>query len=58
VSTRSARPARTARRPITTDALGPGSLDRVRARLLAELRASNITTLRTDVVYGTARRPG
>jgi len=42
----------------TADALGPGSRDRVRARLLAELRAADVTTLRTDVVFGTARRPG
>jgi SAM-dependent methyltransferase len=42
----------------TADALDPASRDRVRARLLAELRAADVTTLRTDVVFGTARRPG
>ena len=40
----------------TADALGPGPRDRVRARLLDELRAADVTTLRTDVVFGTARR--
>jgi len=41
----------------TADALGPGSRDRVRSQLLAELRADGVTALQTDVVYGTARRP-
>ena len=41
----------------TVDALGPSQCDRVRSRLLAELRADGVTVLRTDVVYGTARRP-
>ena len=41
----------------TADALGPGVRDRVRSQLLAELRADEVTALRTDVVYGTARRP-
>jgi len=29
----------------------------VRERLLARLRAAGVTTLRTDVVFGTAERP-
>jgi len=41
----------------TVDALSPGQRDRVRARLLLELRSRNVTTLQTDVVFGTARRP-
>jgi SAM-dependent methyltransferase len=41
----------------TADALDPGSRDRVRSQLLAELRADGVTALQTDVVYGTARRP-
>jgi ubiquinone/menaquinone biosynthesis C-methylase UbiE len=41
----------------TVDALGPSQRDHVRSRLLAELRADGVTALRTDVVYGTARRP-
>ena len=41
----------------TADALGPERRNQVRARLLADLRADGVTTLRTDVVYGTARRP-
>jgi ubiquinone/menaquinone biosynthesis C-methylase UbiE len=41
----------------TVDALGPEQRDQVRARLLADLRAAGVTTLRTDVVYGTAWRP-
>jgi SAM-dependent methyltransferase len=41
----------------TADALGPSRCDRLRSRLLAELRADGVTALRTDVVYGTARRP-
>src|SRR6516164_4118236 len=41
----------------TVDALGPSQCDRMRSRLLAELRADGVTVLRTDVVYGTARRP-
>ena len=43
----------------TIDALSPHHRDRVRVRLLSELRSRNITTLRTDVVFGTATRgPG
>jgi SAM-dependent methyltransferase len=41
----------------TVDALSPALRDRVRAQLLAELQANGVTALRTDVVYGTARRP-
>jgi len=41
----------------TVDALGPSQCDRVRSDLLAGLRADGVTVLRTDVVYGTARRP-
>jgi ubiquinone/menaquinone biosynthesis C-methylase UbiE len=41
----------------TVDALGPEQRDRVRADLLADLRSYEITTLRTDVVFGTAERP-
>ena len=42
----------------TVDALSPEQLDRVRESLLAELRAREIVWLRTDVVFGTAARPG
>jgi SAM-dependent methyltransferase len=42
----------------TVDALSPGQRDQVRESLLSELRAAGITSLRTDVVFGTARRPG
>ena len=42
---------------LSADALGPGVRDRVRSQLLAELRADEVTALRTDVVYGTAWRP-
>ena len=41
----------------TVDALGPSQSDRVRSDLRAGLRADGVTVLRTDVVYGTARRP-
>jgi len=41
----------------TIDALDPGQQERVRGRLLAELRSAGITSLRTDVIYGTAQRP-
>jgi SAM-dependent methyltransferase len=41
----------------TVDAFGPALRDRVRSQLLAGLRADGVTELRTDVVYGTARRP-
>jgi hypothetical protein len=42
----------------TIDALSHDQRDRVRQRLLAELRSRSITTVRTDVVFGAARRPG
>jgi len=42
----------------TVDALSPEQRDRVRESLLAELRSGQITLLRTDVVFGTATRPG
>jgi ubiquinone/menaquinone biosynthesis C-methylase UbiE len=41
----------------TIDALGRGQRDEVRHRLLSQLRSRNITTVRTDVIFGTARRP-
>ena len=41
----------------TISALSPGQRDLVRMRLLAELRARQITELRTDVVFGTAFQP-
>jgi len=42
----------------TVDALSPEQHDRVRDSVLAELRSREITSLRTDVVFGTAARPG
>jgi ubiquinone/menaquinone biosynthesis C-methylase UbiE len=42
----------------TVDALGPEQRDRVREGLLSDLRSREITWLRTDVVFGTAARPG
>ena len=42
----------------TVDALSPEQRDRVRESVLAELRSRQITSLRTDVVFGTAARPG
>jgi ubiquinone/menaquinone biosynthesis C-methylase UbiE len=41
----------------TISALSPGQRDLVRTRLLAELRAHQVTELRTDVLFGTAFRP-
>jgi hypothetical protein len=41
----------------TIDALSQDQRDQVQARLLGELRSRSITTVRTDVVFGTARRP-
>jgi ubiquinone/menaquinone biosynthesis C-methylase UbiE len=41
----------------TVDALSPAQHDRVRERLLSELRSQKVTALRTDVVFGTAERP-
>lgn len=40
----------------TVDALRADQRDRVREQLLGRLRADGITTLRTDVVFGTAVR--
>jgi ubiquinone/menaquinone biosynthesis C-methylase UbiE len=42
----------------TIDALGRDQRDQVRQRLLAELRSRSITTVRTDVIFGTAKRLG
>ena len=42
----------------TVDALSQERRDRLHQRLLSELRSRDITALRTDVVFGTARRPG
>jgi ubiquinone/menaquinone biosynthesis C-methylase UbiE len=42
----------------TIDALSRDQRDQVRQRLLAQLRSRNITTVRTDVIFGTAKRPG
>ncbi|MGH3177473.1 MAG: hypothetical protein ACRDPF_26815 [Streptosporangiaceae bacterium] len=42
----------------TVNALSPEQRDRVRESLLAELRSGQITLPRTDVVFGTAARPG
>jgi len=41
----------------TVDALSPEQRDRVRENLLAGLRSHEVTSLRTDVVSGTAERP-
>jgi ubiquinone/menaquinone biosynthesis C-methylase UbiE len=41
----------------TVDALTQEQRGSVRERLLAALRAAGVTTLRTDVVFGTAERP-
>jgi hypothetical protein len=41
----------------TVDALSPEQRDRVREEVLAGLRSRGITSLRTDVVFGTAERP-
>jgi hypothetical protein len=42
----------------TVDALSQEQRDRVRGWLLSELRSLAVTTVRTDAVSGTARRPG
>jgi hypothetical protein len=42
----------------TVDALRPDQRDQLREQLLGELRSAGVTTLRTDVVFGTAERPG
>jgi SAM-dependent methyltransferase len=41
----------------TVDALSPEQHNQVRACLLGQLRSSAVTTLRTDVVFGTAQKP-
>jgi ubiquinone/menaquinone biosynthesis C-methylase UbiE len=41
----------------TVDALSPEQRDHVRERLLSALRSDEVTSLRTDVVFGTAERP-
>jgi ubiquinone/menaquinone biosynthesis C-methylase UbiE len=41
----------------TVDALSREQRDRVHERLLGELRSRSVTSLRTDVVFGTAERP-
>jgi SAM-dependent methyltransferase len=41
----------------TIDALSQKQRAKVHRRLLSELRSRNLTTIRTDVVFGTARRP-
>jgi hypothetical protein len=42
----------------TVDALSDEQREQVRERVIGELRRRNIATLRTDVVFGTAVRPG
>jgi hypothetical protein len=42
----------------TVDVLSQEQRDRVRGRLLSELRSRGVTAVRTDVVFGTAQRPG
>jgi ubiquinone/menaquinone biosynthesis C-methylase UbiE len=41
----------------TTDALGYEQRTQMHRRLLSELRSRNVTTIQTDVVFGTATRP-
>ena len=41
----------------TIDALSQEQRDRVHQRLLSKLQPRNITALRTDVIFGTAKRP-
>jgi ubiquinone/menaquinone biosynthesis C-methylase UbiE len=41
----------------TVDALSPEQRDRVRERVLGELRSGGVTAVRTDMVFGTAERP-
>jgi ubiquinone/menaquinone biosynthesis C-methylase UbiE len=41
----------------TVDALSADKQDSLRDRVIGELRARDVTTIRTDVVFGTARRP-
>jgi len=40
----------------TVDALSPAQCDAVRARLMHRLRSDGVTTLQTNVVFGTAQR--
>jgi ubiquinone/menaquinone biosynthesis C-methylase UbiE len=42
----------------TIDALTPGQRRLVREHLLTKLRSRAVTSVRTDVIFGTARRPG
>ena len=42
----------------TVDALSQDQRDQVREQLLRRLRSYSVTTLRADVVFGTAERPG
>jgi SAM-dependent methyltransferase len=42
----------------TVEALRPDQRDQLQERLLRELRSRDITTVRTDVIFATARRPG
>jgi ubiquinone/menaquinone biosynthesis C-methylase UbiE len=41
----------------TIDALSQDQRTQVHGRLLSELRSRNLTTIRTDVIFGTASRP-
>jgi hypothetical protein len=41
----------------TVEALGQEQRDQLRDRLLGRLRAAAVTSLRTDVVFGVAKRP-
>lgn len=41
----------------TVDALSPGQQTQLRDSLIRRMRAAGITALRTDVLFGTARRP-
>jgi hypothetical protein len=40
----------------TVQALDPAQRDRVRDRVLSDLRSGQVTALRTDVVFGTAAK--
>jgi hypothetical protein len=40
----------------TVDGLSPEQYKKLHARLLGQLRSNAVTTLRTDVVFGTARK--
>lgn len=41
----------------TVEALSPGQRAQLQGRLLRDLRSRGISTVRTDVIFGTARRP-